>query len=82
VLDKTIEPDSVRAYLTKPGDRLGEVRRRWRPSLACSRPSCAQAFALYEGLLGRPRAAGWGQKGTLDISTIREMARPPRKPKR
>ena len=75
-----IRPESVTAYLNKAfGDALADARDAMRKLAAAHKPSelAAAAFTLYERF--RPTVAagvrGWGQKGTLDLGLIREMAK-------
>ena len=68
VLDKTIEPDSVRAYLAKAfGDRLGDVRSAMEALAGSLEPSelAPQAFTSLRGIPSRrqPRTGGMGAEG-------------------
>lgn len=79
VKDKPINPESVQAYLLKSfGDDLDAVSKAMH-QLARSFPPkrlAQTAFSLYEKF--RPQIApgkrGWGQKGTLDLSRIRDQS--------
>jgi hypothetical protein len=82
-----IEPETVKTYLAKAfGERLSEVRSAMEMlARSMEAPDLAtRALGLYESF--RPAVsrgqAGWGQKGTLDLSRIAALAGPPRKPKR
>lgn len=75
-----IRPESVKAYLDKAfGDDLDDARDTMRKLAAAHKPAelATTAFTLYEQF--RPTvergARGWGQKGTLDLGLVREMAR-------
>ncbi len=74
-----IRPESVTAYLNKAfGDDLTDARDAMRKLAAAHKPSelAASAFELYARFRPtvEPGAPGWGQKGTLDLGLIREMA--------
>lgn len=79
IRDKAIHPESVRKYLeSKFGDDLDRVIRVMS-TLAHSMPPeklADKAYSLYEQFRPRiePGQRGWGQKGALDLATIRSLA--------
>jgi hypothetical protein len=82
VKDKPIDPRSVQTYLDKAfGESLASVREAMVQLAQACRPDelDARSFGLYEKF--RPKIAsgprGWGQKGILDLRTIRELAARP-----
>jgi hypothetical protein len=79
VKDEPIDPEKVRAYLTRAfGEDLPAVRNAMETLARSVRPHdlAESAYALYEKF--RPAVArgkpGWGQKGELDLDRIRELA--------
>lgn len=79
IKDKPIEPDQVRAYLSRAfGDALPAARKSMAElTKSFNKKTLAEsAFALYEKF--RPTVArgqgGWGQKADLDLKRIRYLA--------
>ena len=72
---KALDPSSVKGYLLRAfGDKLDEVEAAMT-ELAESMPEeelRKRAYHLYESF--RPTWKGWGQKSTLKLSSIRELA--------
>jgi len=75
-----IDPGKVEAYLRgKFGDALERVREAMTELAASRTPDelAEEAFGLYERF--RPEIAagqrGWGQKGMLDLSRVRALAK-------
>ena len=79
VKDKPIDPEQVRAYLTRAfGDDLPAVRKSMiQLAKSFNKKALAEtAFALYEKFrpVVAPGQSGWGQKAELDLKRIRSLA--------
>lgn len=75
-----VDPEGVQGYLERSfGESLPEVRAAMEELARSYSPEAldAVAYGLYEKF--RPQIAagkrGWGQKGVLDLATVRALAR-------
>jgi hypothetical protein len=80
VKEAPIDPEKVQGYLERAfGDDLAGTREAMTELARAIKPAelAETAFRLYEQF--RPQVArgkgGWGQKGELDLSLIRSLAR-------